>query len=96
MFMNIEGIVWLRDVIDKLFFKHKVETDEVEEIFNDDPRFRFVEKGKRKGENVYLVWGHTEEGRYLLVLFIYKQSKDALILSARSMSKKERRQYEKK
>jgi len=30
--MKIEGVIWLRDVIHKLIFKHKVETDEVEEV----------------------------------------------------------------
>jgi len=29
--MKIEGIIWLRDVVDKLGFKHHVEIDEVEE-----------------------------------------------------------------
>lgn len=29
--MRIEGIIWLRDVEDKLALKHKVDTHEVEE-----------------------------------------------------------------
>ena len=94
--MKIEGIIWLRDVVDKLGFKHHVEIDEVEEVLCNKPKFRFVEKGNRKGENVYLALGQTIAGRYLSVLFIYKLTKEALILSARSMVKKERRQYEKK
>ena len=94
--MKIEGIIWLRDVVDKLGFKHRVEIDEVEEVLCNKPKFRFVEKGKRKDENVYLALGQTIAGRYLSVLFIYKLTKEALILSARSMAKKERRQYEKK
>jgi len=94
--MKIEGIIWLRDVVDKLGFKHHVEIDEVEEVLCNKPKFRFVEKGNRKGENVYLALGQTIAGRYLSVLFIYKLTKEALILSARSMAKKERRQYEKK
>ena len=94
--MKIEGIIWLRDVVDKLGFKHHVESDEVEEVLCNKPKFRFVEKGNRKGENVYLALGQTIAGRYLSVLFIYKLTKEALILSARSMAKKERRQYEKK
>ncbi|MBW1851956.1 MAG: BrnT family toxin [Deltaproteobacteria bacterium] len=94
--MKIEGIIWLRDVVDKLGFKHHVEIDEVEEVLCNKPKFRFVEKGKRKGENVYLALGQTIAGRYLSVLFIYKLTKEALILSARGMAKKERRQYEKK
>lgn len=94
--MKIEGVIWLRDVVDKLAFKHLVKTREVEEIFAGKPKFRFVEKGERKGEDVYLALGRTEAGRYLSVLFIYKQTKEALILSARDMARKERRQYGKK
>ena len=94
--MRIEGILWLRSVVDKLVFKHKVEVHEVEEVFSDNPKFRFVEKGVRKGEDVYLALGITGSGRYLSVLFVYKQMGDALILSARDMAKKERKQYGKK
>jgi|GEM_PF-284468 len=32
--MRIEGVIWLRDVVDKLAFKHHVETDEVEEVLS--------------------------------------------------------------
>lgn len=94
--MKIEGVVWLRDIVDKLAFKHKVETDEVEQVLNGRPKFRFVEKGERKDEDVYVALGQTNTGRYLSVLFICKKTKEALILSARDMAKKERKQYEKK
>jgi len=46
--MRIEGIIWLRAVIDKLAFKHRVETFEVEELFAGKPKFRFVEKASEK------------------------------------------------
>lgn len=94
--MRIEGVIWLRDVVDKLAFKHHVETDEVEEVLNGKPKFRFVEKGEREGEDIYLALGQTDAGRYLSVLFIYKKTKEALILSARDMARKERRQYGRK
>lgn len=94
--MRIEGIIWLRDVVDKLASKHGVETYEVEEVLNAKPKIRFVEKGEREGEDIYLALGQTEAGRYLAVLFIYKQTREALILSARDMETKERRQYGKK
>jgi uncharacterized DUF497 family protein len=94
--MKIEGIIWLRDVVDKLAYKHHVETIKVEEVFSHEPKFRFVEKGDREGENVYLALGQTDAGRYLAVLFIYKRTKEALVLSARDMARKERRQYGRK
>ncbi len=94
--MRIEGIIWLREIVDKLASKHRVETFEVEEVFNSKPKIRFMEKGEREGEDIYLALGQTEAGRYLSVLFIYKQTREALILSARDMAPKERRQYGKK
>jgi uncharacterized protein len=94
--MTIEGIIWLRDVVDKLFSKHGVETREVEEALNRHPKVRFVEQGEREGEDVYLALGRSDAGRYLAILFIYKETREALILSARDMAQKERRQYGKK
>ena len=48
--MRLRGTIWLREVVDKLAFKHGVETNEVEEILNNKPKVRLVERGKRKGE----------------------------------------------
>ncbi len=94
--MNIEGIIWLNHIVDKLSFKHQVETYEVEELLDGKPKIRFVEKGERKGEDVYMALGQTEGGRYLTVLFIYKQTKEALVLSARDMVSRERKMYGRK
>jgi uncharacterized DUF497 family protein len=92
----IEGVVWLRNVVDKLAVKHHVESYEVEEVLDNSPKIRFMEKGSRSGEDVYLALGQTDAGRYLAVLFIYKRTREALILSARDMAHNERRKYEKK
>lgn len=94
--MKIDGIIWLDQIVDKLASKHSVETYEVEEVLLLRPKFRFVEKGERENEDVYLALGQTDGGRYLTVLFIYKQSKEALILSARDMARKEKRMYGRK
>ena len=50
----------------------------------------------KDGENVYSALGRTSGGRYLAVFFVYKVNKSALIISARSMTIKERKRYEKK
>ena len=94
--MKIAGIVWLREIIDKLASKHQVQPHEVEEVLNNHPKFRFVEKGDRTDEDVYLALGQTADGRYLAVLFIHKSSREVLILSARDMATAERRRYGKK
>jgi uncharacterized DUF497 family protein len=95
-FLRIEGFVWLDQIEAKLAAKHSVTSEEVEEVFEDEPQFRFVEKGHRKGEDVYIALGRTEAGRYLALLFILKPTNVALILSARDMAKGERKHYERK
>jgi uncharacterized DUF497 family protein len=94
--MRIRGIVWLREIVDKLAVKHHVEPHEVEEALANTNQFRFLEKGARRGEDLYIALGQSDAGRYLTVLFIYKKTGEALILSARDMALKERRQYGKK
>jgi uncharacterized DUF497 family protein len=94
--MKLEGTIWLRDIVDKLAFKHHVEPNEVQQMLNNRPKIRFVQKGERKGEDVYMALGQTDAGRYLAVLFIYKKSKEALVLTARDMADKERKQYGRK
>jgi len=94
--MRIRGIVWLREIVDKLAAKHRVEPHEVEEVLANTSQFRFVEKGERDGEDVYIALGQSDAGRYLTVLFVYKKTREALILSARDMAAKERKQYGKK
>jgi len=94
--MYIDDFIWLEDIIDKLLAKHQVTPEEVEEIFFNHPRFRFVESGYRVGEDGYSASGQTDAGRYLIVFFIRKPVNLALILSARDMDKKERRLYERK
>ena len=94
--MEVKGLIWLQNIVDKLEWKHHVRQDEVREIFADRPQFRLVEKGRRRGENVYTASGRTNAGRLLIVFFIYKQDRRALIISAREMTQTERRKYEKK
>jgi Uncharacterized protein conserved in bacteria len=94
--MYIDDFIWLPSILDKLEVKHQVSQEEVEEVFFNHPRFRFVESGYQKGDDVYSASGQTEGGRYLIVFFIYKSSNSALVLSARDMDRKERRRYERK
>ena len=91
--MKISNIIWLREIVDKLIVKHNVEPIEVEETLNNHPKIRFVEKGERSGEDVYLALGQSGDGRNLAVLFVHKKDHEALIISARDMAPKERKQY---
>ncbi|MGD9048297.1 MAG: BrnT family toxin [Anaerolineae bacterium] len=94
--MQIDDFIWLPDIVEKLAVKHDVTQDEVEDVFFNNPRFRFVESGHQTGEDVYSAGGQTDAGRYLIVFFIHKVDHTALILSARDMDRKERRRYERK
>jgi hypothetical protein len=94
--MYIDDFIWLSDIVEKLLSKHNVTQEEAEEVFFNRPRFRFVERGFTKGEDVYSANGRTDSGRYLIVFFIRKPSNLALIVSAREMDRKERRRYDRK
>lgn len=94
--MQVAGIIWLRNIIDKLLQKHNIAVDEVEEVFDDRPHYRFIETGDVEGEDLYAALGQTEAGRYLIVFFIHKATGEGLVISARDMTKKERRMYAKK
>ena len=91
--MKIDGIIWLQQIVEKLEKKHHIKQDEVEQAFINNPQYRFLEKGKIEGENVYSVYGRTDAGRYVTIIFILKFDKSALVISARDMDKKERKQY---
>lgn len=95
--MLITHIVIPFDVEQKLIWKHNLQAYEVYELFGNEPRIRFREKGKVRGEDVYTARGQTNAGRYLAVFFIYKPSSHtALVISARDMNSTERRSYGKK
>lgn len=68
--MQIDEIIWRSRFVEKLASKHHVATIEVEEVFANSPRFRFIAKGDRSGEDVYSAMGQTDAGRYLIV-FLY-------------------------
>ena len=92
--MDIVRVIWLRDIVDKLEWKHNVLPDEVEQVFSNRPHFHRIARGHVQGEDVYGAFGQTDNGRYLVVFFIKKPDLAALIISAREMDARERRRYE--
>jgi uncharacterized DUF497 family protein len=77
-----------------LAVKHGVETDEVEQVLFSKPHVRLFEKGHIKDENLYTAYGQTQTGRYLIVFFVLKNSTAALPISARDMTRSERKYYD--
>lgn len=94
--MKITGFIWLDDIVTKIEVKHRVELNEVRELFANQPQYRQVEKGHRPGEHVYSAVGQTDAGRYLIAFFVYKRNRRALVLSARDMTRAERRKHERR
>jgi uncharacterized DUF497 family protein len=94
--LKLSGIIWLEEIVEKIERKHRVTLDDVREILTGPSHFRFVERGHRIGENLYSAMGQTSSGRYLIVFFVRKTTEEALIVSARDMTGRERKRYEKK
>jgi uncharacterized DUF497 family protein len=84
--LKLSGLIWLEEIVEKIERKHHVTQNEVREILRNSSHFRFVEKGHRRGENVYSALGQTSAGRYLIVFFVRKRAGQALPISARDMT----------
>jgi uncharacterized DUF497 family protein len=87
---RIEGFIWLEWVIDKIITRHRVEPEEVEEVFFNPPyKVRRVEEGK------YQLFGRSEDGRYLFIVFVW-QGRQIKVITAREMTAAERRFFSRK
>jgi uncharacterized DUF497 family protein len=91
--MKINRIFWLEDIVDKLHWKHNVETEEVIEVLQNKPRFILKEDGFRAVEDVYAAFGKTAAGRFLSVFFVYTKDNRAIVVSARDATDKERKKH---
>lgn len=76
--MRIDGFEWDEDNIEKNLLKHNVAPEEAEEAFSNNPR-----KILRAG-NFYYLYGQTDAGRKLFVVFIMK-GHIAKVINARDM-----------
>ncbi len=94
--MKIIECLWLDRFVDKIIRKHNIYPEEVEEVLSKDPLIRRLESGHVKGEDLFIGFGRTDTGRYLSVLFVLKKDKRALVISARDMTKRERKKYGKR
>lgn len=91
--MNLYNIIWKEQFTEKLEVKHGVQPYEVEEVLFSNPHIRRAEKGQIQGEDLYAAYGQTEAGRYLIVFFVLKHNTSALPISARDMTRSERKNY---
>jgi uncharacterized DUF497 family protein len=91
-----DDIIWLDSIVDKLAWKHSLTTSEVEEVLTGPCRIFKSESGRVEGEHLYNALGQTTPGRYVSVFFIRKMNNKVLVITAREMTKGERKRYEKK
>ena len=87
---NVEGFIWEDWVVEKLDWKHGVDPEEVEEVFFNRPyQLRRASSGK------YLLYGQTEDGRYLFIVFVWVD-KLIKVISARDMTESEQRFFKRR
>ncbi|MBI2049549.1 BrnT family toxin [Candidatus Roizmanbacteria bacterium] len=85
---------WDKGNIDKNFKKHNLTNKETEEIFCNKYLKTFKDVKHSQKENRFVALGVTDKKRMLYVVFTIRDQK-IRIISARDVSKKERRFYEK-
>ena len=94
--VTINDIIWLERIVEKLAWKHNVLPSEAEEVLSGDCKIFRKEKGRVEGEHLYNALGKTEAGRFLSIFLIKKLGNKALIVTARDMTKQERKRFGKK
>jgi uncharacterized DUF497 family protein len=94
--MTIRHIFIRATVLDKLQWKHDITEAEVREVFRNKPLILKAERGDVPGEDLYSALGQTDAGRYIVIYYVQKLSKDALVISARNMNEAEKKRYGKK
>ncbi len=90
--LNCTGFAWDAGNIEKIWLKHKVSPAECEQVFFNQallaPDLKYSQREKR-----YYVLGLTDDKRLLFVAFTVRKNL-IRVISARDMSKKERKIYE--
>src|SRR5437660_842906 len=86
---------WDRANTDKNLKKHGVKNQEAEEAFFNEPCLVFEDEGHSHQEKRHMLWGRSNDGRKLTIIFTIRKDR-VRVISARDMSKKERRAYAKK
>lgn len=89
---NVTGFDWDEGNRDKNWISHQVTTEECEEVFFNLPLLLQPDPAHSKTEARYYVLGQTNAGRQLFIAFTIRND-NIRVISAREMSRKERRAY---
>jgi len=90
---DIEGFQWDKGNIEKNRLKHKVLNSECEQVFFNEPLIVADDVKHSQKEKRWFVLGRTELGRKLFIVFTIR-NKLIRVISAREMTKKERKIYD--
>ncbi len=85
---------WNKGNIDKNLKKHGVTNKEAENVFENKPLLVSEDREHSKTERRYQALGKTDTDRFIFISFTVRND-SVRIISARDMSRKERRVYEK-
>ncbi len=90
---NCEGFVWDEANELKNWEKHSVKKTEAEQVFFNMPLV-VSETYATTDANRYLALGKTNDSRLLTIIFTVRKNKLIRVISARDMSRKERKAYD--
>jgi uncharacterized DUF497 family protein len=76
----------------KNWWLHDVSDTECEQVFFNQPLLTMSDEEHADGEARYLTLGRTDQGRRLAVIFTTRQDR-LRVISAREMTKRERKLY---
>lgn len=89
---DINGFDWDQGNQFKNWVKHQVSVSECEEVFFNLPLLLSDDPKHSQDESRYYVLGHTNKDRRLFISFTIRDTK-IRVISARDMSRKERKIY---
>ena len=84
---------WDPDKADRNWQKHGVSFHEAATVFADPLAITYFDPGRSEEEDRFLTFGHSGNGRFLVVSHTDRQDRTRII-SARQGTRKERKSYE--
>ena len=91
--LSCTGFEWDDHNSEKNWIKHNVGASECEEMFFNCPLIVLDDTKHSKKERRFYSLGRTDAGRLLFVVFAIRKDK-IRVISARDMSRKERKEYQ--
>ncbi|HLH15859.1 MAG TPA: BrnT family toxin [Bryobacteraceae bacterium] len=87
------GFDWDEGNVDKNWDKHRVTSDEAEDVFFNEPLVVRSDTAHSPREKRYFALGQTGQGRRLFLAFTIRRTL-IRVISARDMNRREQQEYE--